>query len=316
MKATAAQHTGLPFVPQPAPDELLGSWLLGLAQLYGLGMTTLLIRLGALPAGDARIARWFAVNGSNVSLDVLAGATRMPRPALAAMTPSTRRPRWPGELGACARCLSHATGAGEPITWNRNWMNPLATVCRIHGTWPRPVATRMLASIYHVEDFGGVAQHAEAAQRLLDCELPCVGDALWLQDLCNARTDVSLPWGSTRPNDLTRIVDWVARTLISASAAHRCGCPACPGCWGRGCRRRPTRPASRAAAARAPDRRSPWISRRRPCRCPRQRCVECPAASRGWRSAGMKRGARSLWFARQCSLPLTLGDEPPVKATR
>ena len=47
MKATAAQHTGLPFVPQPAPDELLGSWLLRVAQLYGQGLTTLLSRLGA-----------------------------------------------------------------------------------------------------------------------------------------------------------------------------------------------------------------------------------------------------------------------------
>jgi hypothetical protein len=27
MKAAAAPHTGLPFVPPPLPDELLGSWL-------------------------------------------------------------------------------------------------------------------------------------------------------------------------------------------------------------------------------------------------------------------------------------------------
>jgi hypothetical protein len=29
MNTAAARHTGLPFVPQPAPDELLGSWLRG-----------------------------------------------------------------------------------------------------------------------------------------------------------------------------------------------------------------------------------------------------------------------------------------------
>ena len=42
MSTVATRHTGLPFVPQPAPDELLGSWLLRVAQLYGLGLTTLL----------------------------------------------------------------------------------------------------------------------------------------------------------------------------------------------------------------------------------------------------------------------------------
>ena len=56
MKAAAARHTGQPLVPQPAPDELLGSWLLRLAQLYGIGLRTLLGWLGALQARDARLA--------------------------------------------------------------------------------------------------------------------------------------------------------------------------------------------------------------------------------------------------------------------
>jgi hypothetical protein len=103
-------------------------------------------------------------------------------------------------------------------------MNPLATVCSIHGTWLTPVATRMLASVRHVEDFGGVVQHVAAAQALLDCEPSCAGDALWLQDLCSARTDVRLAWGRTRPNDLTRIVDGVARAVISASNSDDSAC--------------------------------------------------------------------------------------------
>ena len=197
MKAAAARHTGLPFVPQPAPDELLGSWLLRVAQLYGLGLKTLLSRLGALQAGDAHLPHRFSIYSSDVSLDVLAGATRVPRPALATMTTSTCGPRWPEELG------------------------PAQDACRMRRT---PVATRMLARVHHVEDFGGVVQHVKAAQALLNCELPCAGDALWLQDLCNARTDVRLPWGKTRPNDLIRIVDGVARTLIAESNADDSAC--------------------------------------------------------------------------------------------
>ena len=159
MSAAAARHTGLPFVPQPASHELLGSWLLRNAQLYGLGLATLLSRLGARPAGDARVPHWFAICGSSVSLDALSTASRLSRDDLAAMAPSTCRPRWPEELGACASCLEHAADARQPITWNRNWMNPLATVCSIHGTWLTPAATRMLASVRHAGDFSGVVRH-------------------------------------------------------------------------------------------------------------------------------------------------------------
>ena len=219
MKATAAPHTGLPFVPQPAPDELLGSWLLRIAQLYGLGLTTLLSRLGARPAGDARLPHWFAIGGSTVSLDDLAAATRLPRVDLAAMAPLSCRPRWPEKLGACERCLADATDAGQPITWNRTWMNPLAVVCSVHGTWLTPVATRTLASVRHAADFGGIVQQVAAAQAQLDDEPACAGDAQWLQGLCSARTAVRLPWGRTRPHDLIRIVDAVAREVIAASDA-------------------------------------------------------------------------------------------------
>jgi hypothetical protein len=220
MSAAAARHTGLPFVPQPASNELLGSWLLRVAQLYALGLATLLDRLAARPGTVARVPHWFAISGASISLDALSTASRLSRVDLAAMAPQTCRPRWPEELGACASCLQHAADAGQPITWKRNWVNPLVTVCSIHGTWLTPVATHMLARVRHVGDFGGVVQHVAAAQGLLDDGLSNAGDALWFQDLCTARTDVHFPWGRIRPHDLIRIVDAVTREVISASDSN------------------------------------------------------------------------------------------------
>lgn len=216
MKAAVARHTGLPFVPQPAPDELLGSWLLRVAQFYGLGLTTLLSRLGARPAGDAHFPHWFSIDISTVNLDALAAAARMSRADLQAMAPLGCRPRWPEELGACRRCLADATDAGQALTWRRNWMSPFATVCNIHGTWLTPVATRRLAGVRHAGSLVDVLQPIAGAPTQLDKDPVCAGDTLWLQDLCSARTDLSLPWGRTKPSDLIRIANAVAHEVISA----------------------------------------------------------------------------------------------------
>jgi hypothetical protein len=217
MSAAAARHTGLPFVPRPAPDELLGSWLLRLAQLYGQGLPTLLSRLGARPPGDAHLPHWFSIDSSTINLDALAAAARLPRVDLEAMASPRCRPRWPEELGACETCLADAMESGQPITWNRTWMNPLAVVCRVHGTWLTSVQTRTLARVRHAGDLGSVVRLIALAQALPNDETARASDALWLQDLCGARTDVRLPWGRTRPTDLARIVDGVARAVISAS---------------------------------------------------------------------------------------------------
>ena len=218
MSATGGRHTGLPFVPQPAPNELLGSWLLRVAQLYGLGLRILLSRLGALQPGVAHLPHWFAIDGNTVSLDALSAAVRLSRVDLAAMAPSGCRPRWPVELGACERCLADVADAGHPVTWNRNWMSPLATVCNIHGTWLTPIATRTLAGIRYAGDFGGVVQQLAVALRR-DNEPAFVSDALWLQDRCAARTVTHGPWGRVRPQDLIGILDAVARDVVAASDA-------------------------------------------------------------------------------------------------
>ena len=62
-----------------------------------------------------------------------------------------------------------------------------------------------------------MVQHVAAAQALLDERPACVGDACWLQDRCAEWTDLQLPWGTTLPRDLIRIVGAVAREVMLAS---------------------------------------------------------------------------------------------------
>ena len=58
MNAAAGKHVGLPFVLPSAPEELLGSWLLRMAQLYGVDLAPLLSRLGM--KGGGRAKSWVA----------------------------------------------------------------------------------------------------------------------------------------------------------------------------------------------------------------------------------------------------------------
>ena len=97
-------------------------------------------------------------------------------------------------------------------------MHPLAPMCSIHGAWLTPVATRTLAGVRHAEDFDTVVRNVQATRALLLDEEPAGAiDVLWLQDLCTARTHVQLPWGKSRPHDLIRLVDALAREVICAS---------------------------------------------------------------------------------------------------
>jgi hypothetical protein len=164
MISAFTRHSGLPFVPHPAPDELLGSWLLRVAQLYGLGLTTLLNRLDARPSDNTRVEHWFTLCGASLSLNALSSASHLSRIYLAAMAPCACGPRWPEEPGACARCLKQETESGNAITWNRNWMSPLATMCSTHGTSLSPVATRTLSGIRHAGDFGVLVQQLSEDQ--------------------------------------------------------------------------------------------------------------------------------------------------------
>lgn len=217
MSFGSAQHAGLPFVPQPAHDELLGSWLLRVAQLYGLGLATLLSRLGVRPGTADRMPHWFALCGASINLEALSTATRLPRAQIAALAPPACRPRWPEELGACELCLADEAEAGQPTTWRRGWMNPLVTVCSVHGAWLRPVPTRALNHIRHAGDFGSLLSPVAATQALADDGPDDASDALWLQHLCTKQTLAHLPWGRSQPHELIRTADALAREVISAA---------------------------------------------------------------------------------------------------
>ena len=95
-------------------------------------------------------------------------------------------------------------------------MRPLAAVCNMHGSWLTSVATRTLAGARHAGNFGDVLQSFAATPAMLDKEPVCTGDALWLPNICIARTDRSSPWGKTQPSDLIRIANAVAHQVISA----------------------------------------------------------------------------------------------------
>ena len=220
MRADAIHHPGLPIVPAPARDELLGAWLLRIAQPYGLGMATLLTRLAAQAKGSSRAPRWFNINGADLNLNALSTALHVKPANLAAMAPIRCRPHWPQELGLCRYCLEEAASAGQPATWYRRWMHPLATVCGIHRVWLTPVATRAMTRVDRADDLASLVSRLRWAQEPPSDELAPIDDAQWLQQVCLGRNHVRPPWGKTAPHQLIRIVDTAAHLMLSASAAR------------------------------------------------------------------------------------------------
>ena len=159
---------------------------------------------------------WFAMCGASLCFDALSTASRLSPAALTAMAPPSCRPHWPQELGLCTRCLEHAPDGGQPLTWNRHWMHPLAAVCIVHGTWLTPVATHTLARIHHATDFASLGHRVGTPGD----EPAGAEDALWLQELCCSRKNKRPPWGYTPRRVIIRIVAMMARAVLSAGAAE------------------------------------------------------------------------------------------------
>ena len=95
----------------PAKDEMLGSWLMRIAQFYGLNLPALLSRVGAMNPRSGSLPHWFALRPSVLDMAPLASALRVQSRRLSAMAPPRCRPHWPAELRMCTACLEDAAAA-------------------------------------------------------------------------------------------------------------------------------------------------------------------------------------------------------------
>lgn len=107
--------TGLPVVLPPAKEEVLGSWLMRIAQFYGLSLNALLSRVGATSSTSGSLPHWFALCPSVLDMAPLASALRVQPRQLSTMAPPRCRPHWPTELGMCSACLEDAAVAQLPL---------------------------------------------------------------------------------------------------------------------------------------------------------------------------------------------------------
>lgn len=205
--------SGLPVVLPPAKDEVLGSWLMRIAQFYGLSLTALLSRVGATRPGSGPLPHWFALRPSVLDMAALASALRVQSKRLRAMAPPQCRPHWPAELGMCTACLEDAAAAQQPLAWSLQWMHPLAVACTAHRGWLTPVATRDLVRVRSAGDLLSIRRQAE--HEAVDRE--DIGDALWAQRAAFSREGTRTPWGIAGLPALMRVLPAVDNALASAS---------------------------------------------------------------------------------------------------
>lgn len=206
--------TGLPVVLPPAKGEMLGSWLMRIAQFYGLSLTALLSRVGAASPRSGSLPHWIALRPSVLDLSPLASALRVQPRQLSTMAPPRCRPHWPTELGMCSACLEDAAVARQPLAWSLRWMHPLAVTCTVHRRWLKPVVTRDLVRIRSTVDLLTIQTPVEPADA---DDRDNLGDALWAQRAAFSRTGTRTPWGSAGMPALIRVLPVVANALASVS---------------------------------------------------------------------------------------------------
>ena len=197
----------------PAKDEMLGSWLMRIAQFYGLSLPALLSRVGAMNPRSGSLPHWFALRPNVLDMAPLASALRVQSRRLSAMAPPRCRPHWPAELGMCTACLEDAAAAQQPMVWSLQWMHPLAVACTAHRGWLTPVATRDLVRVRSTGDLLSIRRLAE--HEAVDRE--DVGDALWAQRAAFSREGTRTPWGIAGLPALMRVLSVVDNALASAS---------------------------------------------------------------------------------------------------
>jgi hypothetical protein len=220
MNLATQSHPGLPVVPHPAAGELLGSWLLKVANIYGLSLNTLLIRLGAVPAMGRKALRWYELHQGQLDMTKLACALRRSTESVAAMAPPQCSRRWPAEMGFCGHCLEELTSSGGRRGWLRRWMHPMSLACGRHRSWLEPVATNSLAKI---DDADAFARLPSPAPPLLTLELKresaLIDSALWLEELVTNPDEHFPPWGKTDRDQLANILLSLITVLTSPAAA-------------------------------------------------------------------------------------------------
>lgn len=206
--------TGLPVVLPPAKGEVLGSWLMRIAQFYGLSLNALLSRVGAANPSSGPLPHWFALRPGVLDIAPLARALRVQPRQLSTMAPPGCRPHWPTELGACSACLEDAAVAQQPLVWPLRWMHPLAVACPVHRRWLTPVATRELVRIRSAAELLGLRSPVEPAS--VD-ERDNIADALWAQRAAFSKSGTRTPWGRAEVQSLMRVLPYVDDALVSAS---------------------------------------------------------------------------------------------------
>ena len=207
-------NTGLPVVLPPVKEEVLGSWLMRIAQFYGLSLNALLSRVGATNPRSGSLPHWFALCPSALEIAPLASALRVQPRQLSTMAPPRCRPHWPTELGMCSACLEDAAVAQRPLAWSLRWMHPLAVTCQVHRRWLTPVTTRDLVRIRDTGDLLSIRSLAEQAAAV---DRDNIGDALWAERAAFSRTGTRTPWGRAGVPALMRVLPVVDSALASAS---------------------------------------------------------------------------------------------------
>lgn len=206
--------TGLPVVLPPAKGEMLGSWLMRIAQFYGLSINSLLSRVGAKDPGPGPVHHWFALGPSVLDVAPLANALRVQPSQLSTMAPPRCRPHWPTELGMCRACLVDAASSQQPVAWSLQWMHPLAVACQVHKAWLTPVATGDLGRIRSTSELLSIRTLAELARAV---DRDDIGDALWAQRVVFSRTGARTPWGQAGVPDLMRVLRIADHALASTT---------------------------------------------------------------------------------------------------
>lgn len=100
--------------PAAGQGRGVGSWLMRIAQFYGLSLNALLSRVGAANPSSGSLPHWFGLRPGVLGIAPLARALRVQPRQLSTVAPPGCRPHLPTELGACSACLENAAVAQQP----------------------------------------------------------------------------------------------------------------------------------------------------------------------------------------------------------